>query len=89
MSANPTMLEAAAIMGHVFGPLYQASDDSENGLACAQINAQLLQRQTDGSGRLAWHSDSTCSCTDQVYWRSGNGGHGWMCPGCHGVTQLG
>lgn len=73
-------------MAEVFGPLYQAGDDGENQLACAAVNATLLQRE---GGRLVWHNDRTCSCVDQVYWKARHGGHGWMCPGCYGLTQLG
>jgi hypothetical protein len=87
MNASPAMFEAAFVMANVFGPLYQAGDHGENQLACAQVNASLLQREP--SGRLAWHSDNTCSCCDSVYWRSASGGHGFMCPGCHGLTQIG
>lgn len=69
----------ACALAYSTGPLLQANDDTEEHLAYAQANAMLVRR--------AW-----CECAtpaEEAYWRRADGRHGWMCCGCHGITQTG
>ena len=62
------------------GPAPQANDVGEIQLAFAQANHETLLG--------GW-----CNCGDprptEVYFRSPDGSHGWMCAGCLRVTQVG
>lgn len=73
-------LAHARALAQVLGPLSQAEDMTEHGLACAQVNAELLKRGD-------WCS--CCQTPEQVYFRQANGFHGFMCCNCWRVTQTG
>lgn len=73
-------LAHARALAQVLGPLSQAEDMTEHGLACAQVNAELL--------RAGW-CDCKAGPTEEVYFRRASGGHGFMCCNCWRITQTG
>lgn len=73
-------LASARSLAQFIGPLSQADDMSENGLACAQVNAELL--------KPGW-CDCKAGPSEQVYFCRANGSHGFMCCNCWRVTQIG
>lgn len=73
-------LAHARALAQLIGPLAQAEDATENGLACAQVNAELL--------KPGW-CDCKAGPTEEVYFRRAGGGHGFMCADCWRVTQSG
>lgn len=73
-------LAHARALAQILGPLSQAQDATEYGLACAQVNGELL--------RSGW-----CDCKqgspEEVYFCRADGSHGWMCANCWRITQIG
>lgn len=75
---------AADLLVRTIGPLKQAGDESAAALGCAFANWTVLKN--------GW-----CECkhdhgaaSDECFWHSPDtSSHGWMCPQCKGMTQVG